>query len=406
MVYNLIVSFLEYSLVGVTILDAGSPYSRAVNADYYFPEISAVLILALFFFHVGRIKRSLLRQCMTCFIPYYVIAVLYMIVSVETVRMTSYIARFLILLPVSTILFCQYADLKRPYQLLQKYVNVITVLAVISLFFWAFGSQLGIIKPTGWFIAHWGTDYQYPSYFGLYFERQHASVFGISFGMRNQGVFCEGPMYSLNLVFSIAIYIFLLPDRSSKSLWKQIILIVTLITTFTTTGFILLLLIFGIKLLQEKKLRGIRMAVTIITIPLMVWGIYSVFIDKSTSSSWLIRLDDFRAGLLAWQGHPIFGNGWSDRSSVVRYMSSFRSYNTGYSNTIMQLLAEGGICLFALYAIPIVGLLIKSVRLKQRNITCFMFVFLLEFIFTIFTYFLLMLFFLSLFYASLIVKTK
>ena len=88
----------------------------------------------------------------------------------------------------------------KPFMLsIQYYINIMTLIGMISLFFWLFGSTLGIIKPTRLLFSNWGsTPTPVYSYYGLYFETQHIN--GI---IRNSAVFTEAPMASLNVIIAL-----------------------------------------------------------------------------------------------------------------------------------------------------------------------------------------------------------
>lgn len=87
----------------------------------------------------------------------------------------------------------------------------------------------------------------------------------------------------------------------------------------------------------------------------MVYVIRARFIAGSAS----VRLDDFRAGIMAWLDSPIIGNGLDNHTYVIRYMSSFRSNNLGFSNSITSVMARGGLVYLFAYLLPL-GMLVKN----------------------------------------------
>ena len=62
---------------------------------------------------------------------------------------------------------------------------------------------------------------------------------------------------------------------------------------------------------------------------------------------------------MAWLDSPIIGNGLDNHTYVIRYMSSFRSNNLGFSNSITSVMARGGLVYLFAYLLPL-GMLVKN----------------------------------------------
>jgi hypothetical protein len=297
-------------------------------------------------------------------------------------------------------------------------------LSIVSLFFWWFGSQLRLISPTGIITSYWGIEFNYPSYYGVYFERQTDNFLWIS-GFRNIGIFCEGPMFSLCLVFTLFTELFLCEINKQKSIYKKdnkiylrintsmlkyririLVLTITLFTTTSTTGMIIFIFMIIIKYLFIGTKDNIkRIFKWIFGIVIVILGFYLInvlFVNKSQSNSWLIRMDDFYIGIKAWMKSPIFGNGYGEWSTLQSLMNSSLRTNTGFSNAIFTVLSQGGCALFLVYLVPIIGYFVYAVRNRDRKIFVFGTVFFIEFIVTLFQYTFLMLLFLSVGYALIV----
>jgi O-antigen ligase len=107
---------------------------------------------------------------------------------------------------------------------------------------------------------------------------------------------------------------------------------------------------------------------------------------KLGTDSGSVRLDDFKVGYNAWKSNPLFGAGIGNDKYIQSHMSSSRMYNIGFSNSIFQILAHGGLYLALLYFIPLfVG--VKQ-AIKNKNITNMVFVISILYLvtFTIFSY--------------------
>lgn len=249
---------------------------------------------------------------------------------------------------------------------LHKYTNIVIVIAVISLFFWSLGTICRIIKPTGYFYSTWsGSLAAYKSYYGIYFEQQTASSSSIVENLiGNKAIFSEGPMVSM--VFSIAFLAEFLMQRK-LNVKRCFILLIAVISTLSVSGITMVILAIAFKYILSKGDNRNKIVVKILLVPIVsVIGfvvIYYLIEQKLSTNSGLTRLDDFYAGFKAWMDAPLFGNGYGNSAAFIKYMSRFRMGNTGFSNSVMQILVFGGIYLFLPYVLALSGV----VRLFRRH---------------------------------------
>lgn len=421
---NSIISITEYLFLFFIILDCNTVYSLSLK-DYHFPEIIVGLCIILLLEN-GVLKKSIiLRKWISFFLIYGVLMLFFLFISVPSNSLVTFSARYFVFLPFCFLLILIYINKGKIYPFLSKIVNIMTIFAAVSLFFWIFGTQLHFISPSGYVTAIWGGEVSYPSYYGLYFEMQGISFFSYK-GLRNQGIFSEGPMYSLCLCISLALDFFICQSDSLDDInepdgffykrkhiihsrVKKVLLIVALITTITTTGYILLSFMLVMNYyIQRPKRRFARICKYLFGGIVAFVGltvIYRVFLERAMTNSWLVRIDDFRAGFKAWQVAPIFGNGYNVADTILSF-SSFRGNQFGFSNSIAIILAQGGLVLFSVYIIPLLGCLIKVLKAHEMQFAMFVAVFCVEFIFTIFIGTFLMLFFISFFYGIIFSKKK
>lgn len=409
--------FFEYAVILFVILDTSTVYSSAFDIDFHILEVATALLtvslalrLSLFGIKKSTVKKYLNR------ISFYYMVVLFLFVINVRANMISYIARFVLILPLLILYFYCLAEKGDTISLVHNYVNIMAVLSAISLFFWIFASQLHLIAPTGSLRSGWGAaqyGYVYPSYFGLYFERQKDTFLWYS-GFRNQGIFAEGPMFSLCLVLAIAAELFLPKQKASNGLrfyvgngksycinGKLVCLITALITTFTTTGQILLILMLVFRFFMNRpKIRFNYVVKLLVGLTLAVVGAYaavSIFLLKSTSSSWLIRLDDFIAGFRAWLSSPIWGNGYGDITVVDPYRVSYHTTGIygGLSNSITLVLAQGGLLFLLIYVQPVYQAVRTALQQGSLGVPLMVVILTIEFVFTIYASTLVSLFFLA-----------
>lgn len=126
----------------------------------------------------------------------------------------------------------------------KAFVNVVSVVSAVSLFFWFFGTVLGIIHgsqtPYNWAGTHTTVNY-----FWLYFENriQAIKILGQTV-IRNTGIYAEAPGFSGYLIMALAIA---LPAENEKIPLKQkVLLIVTMLTTLSTKGLIAVMILIAL----------------------------------------------------------------------------------------------------------------------------------------------------------------
>lgn len=260
---------------------------------------------------------------------------------------------------------------------IQYYINIITIVGLISLFFWLFGSVLGFIHSNGIIYSNWGAEYGIPktvkSYYNLYFETQTLNNI-----TRNSAIFTEAPMASLNFTISF-IFQNLFNKNDKYHTLKEIILIISILSTFSSTGYIALLIILVMKTIFTKyKNKNLFLPIVLILSIISLFLIHSLLSSKLGTASGEIRIDDYKAGFEAWKLHPFIGSG-INTNAFENFMANWRSNNLGFSNTIMDILVSGGIYLFIPYLISIIYSFIQSLRHHNINniiliiILCYLF---------------------------------
>lgn len=256
---------------------------------------------------------------------------------------------------------------------------IIAFLALSSSILWFLGPFLGILKPNCSFLNTWtiGTE-SYEKvfgYFGLLYEIQW-SGFGSFFGYRNTSIFGEGPAFTFYLIVALLLELFYF-GKPKK--WRIFSYLVALFSSFSTTGWILAL---GILLYNfysnSNSSKKIRILIVFICACLFIIAFsvaLSLFSDKVSTSSGGIHIDDFKAAFDAWLSSPIWGYGIGNNNAIVPFMSSFRLNNTGFSNSILFVLATGGLLYFALWMVSFLGFYRGGRRIKIFGLFLFLVVF-------------------------------
>ena len=98
------------------------------------------------------------------------------------------------------------------------------------------------------------------------------------------------------------------------------------------------------------------------------------------------RINDFVVGFNAWLAHPFFGGGFESLEYLNRFMPAWRSFDTGFSNSPMEILAQGGIYLAVPYIYGFTVSLARSIRSRDLNRLAATVIFSYLFIFTVVPY--------------------
>lgn len=301
-----------------------------------------------------RIQKNFKRRIYAVLLGYYIIVFAYGLFRVDVSKYISYACRYVLFLPFMLLVLISLHKTCNE-KIIFKYIsNILLAIAIISLFFWIFGTELNIIPPTGQVWAVWGNSFR-DIYLGVYLEVP-GNISGTSLH-RNVGIFCEAPAFAYFLSIGFG-YEILVAEKSE--LWKKIVYVITLVTTGTTTGLLILLYVIFTKVwdkLSKNTCKNIILRVGVLFIAFFsATYIYRFAVSASKMASVMIRLNDYINGFMAWLNNPLLG---------VGYMAVLS--NTGFSNSITQVLVSGGILHAIIYITGFVGALILAWRRKEKR---------------------------------------
>lgn len=248
---------------------------------------------------------------------------------------------------------------KRIGVFLRCFSNVVLIIAIISLFFWVFGSLLNIL-PGRHLTTYWWADQNRITYtyFHLYYENPIQNRDSLI--VKNLGVFAEGPGYSSFLLYALLIEFGIKNTEKNKAnnRWKIIVMTIALLSSFSTKGIIAVMLIYFLDYMtgRNKKKSSVRIKIIIggILLILLIIAVRIILVDKMDTGSWIYRTDDLQAEFKAWMNHPLFGNGYDNVDSIVQYHKVWRD-NQGLSMGIPIILAYGGIVFLGFYIYAIIN---------------------------------------------------
>lgn len=253
--------------------------------------------------------------------------------------------------------------------------NLLIVISIISIVCFLFCTVFDFIQPSVIYNAKkigW-SNYDYRVYGYLYNDGQMTDIFGYRV-LRNIGIFVEAPMYAYLLIISLYIQMFL----TRTNLFNELILIVAIVTTLSSTGFVFCIIFL---LIKYRRVFSQHKIILLITTPivLIIGGciIYAVLKDKLLTGnlSGIIRIDDFLASIKSFINAPIVGNGYMNSRALDPFRTGMRanvSWNgklAGLSSGIGGILSNGGVIFAWFYIFPFI-IAIKNIILchNEKNI--------------------------------------
>lgn len=377
----------EYLMVISLILHCRTMWSYIPEIRDIFSFLSVFLLImgVLGCVLFGRIRNS--KGKLSNWTIYILIYTMYFLIYyIGTMYNFPGVARMLICCLALLTYIYLFMGREYPLNLLIKLKNMLYVIAIVSIFLWIVGSQLSVIKPLNMVYSDWSNKFV-NNYLYFYFEPQTIfSLFGNNILVRNSAIFTEAPMCSLAFCTGLLIELYLCKNKS----WKHLAAFsVGILSTFSGAGYIIMILAYYTYFLTIRK-KGRTFVIIKIILGLLsfmiIFAINFLLVNKLNSISGSIRLDDFIAGLKAWKMNIIFGNGLYNLDAIQYYMSSWRSYNRGFSNSLMQILSDGGIYLSIFYGVCTINGIKSTIKNKDVYAFLFIILFLIMFIFTISSY--------------------
>lgn len=366
---------LDALIILLIILNSQSIYSVSLDKDFHLLVAFFVVLGLRLILSAGSYFSILRGKVLVLWIIWLIYSAFFLGVSGSING--SFVQRFIVI-PLMLIPYFSYSisqdDLKK---LLGYYSNWVRLIAIISLFFWLFGSLLHVINPSGLQHIFWGKELFAKSYYGIYFEWQNdAQILGRTF-FRNIGIFTEAPMFSLHLSVALMIDFLLL---GKKGLAYLALYGITFLSTFSVTGILLFLVTVGSvmvldsagDLFKQGKIKVWWLLIPVLLVIAIVIG-RSLFTDKIQSASGSSRMEDYRIGFKAWRLRPWFGFGYGNTEVInslksrVRFMRSA----TGFTNSPTRIMVEGGIYFLSSYLLAFWATIKRGFQVKSFKLVLF-----------------------------------
>lgn len=286
---------------------------------WYSESIIAVTVfsIGLFIFHTKKIKVS------TSFILILLVIIVMTNILVYPINIGGHISLLMKLFSCYVLVNYIKPDIFSRY-----YINIICFLAIVSLFCFI----LLIINPQFIFnnvpaIEYWDHTTRYAFLYNFPLNE---------FTIRNFGPFHEGGMWAVFLNIALILH---LENNQVKSKYfnlKTIVLIVTIITTISTTGFIICSIIIIYKLINKKNIKSIVLFSFLLVILIIVEQNIGIISNKfdSSNSSFVDRTSEFEIFLQNIKNSPIYGVGYQNNSHIDG--TGLKNFTNGLLSLILQ----------------------------------------------------------------------
>ncbi len=375
---NIIKNIMEYVFVIIIILECNSIYSQIYNIHYI---IRSLMVITACGVMIVDIFIKLINKKLILYMPILIYIVFDLMCSaIMFFKCDNNTGRFIILMyfvmfiPIFLVYLSniEYENLRK---IGKKLVNIVVIISVISIIFWALGAVFNIIKPLNEIKVVWGRPYSVmDNYYGLYFD-SHQDVYWLTNSPipRNMGIFGEAPMFAVVIMVAMTINLLLFNNElentdKKRNIINLVTLFMTMISTISITGIgfaLIIISFYGINILKKisKKNKIILFGCIIVAIIAMLPIGIQIMNKKASTSSAIHRNMDINNGIKAFMNDPIIGKGINHfRGSETDVKNGY-----GYSNSIIPVITDGGIILGALYLIPMIVSIINDIYNKNVN---------------------------------------
>ena len=275
-------------------------------------------------------------------------------------EIVSFVSRYLYFIPLLILILDELKEEK--LTLIYAISDIIFGIAVISLFFWLYGTFLDLIQPTNFLSIEWagfckgdikgGYNYMY-----LYYEVQRAPETVIKYiSCRNCAIFCEGPAYAFMLSLALVVENFF---RQKKRISKIVILWLVMLTTLTSSTIMYMMVFMLLRwYLNNKGSRKTRTLIIPIMVLIFLFALWLVILNKSNQTSVAIRLGGYLGALKSLGNKPVAGYGYSYDPTI---------FGAGITDSLSDVAVRGGLLFIAYYLLPFISYIINAIWTMIKN---------------------------------------
>jgi O-Antigen ligase len=201
----------------------------------------------------------------------------------------------------------------------------------------------------------------YKVFMGFHFHWQEVNWFSWRVA-RNNSIFWEPGVFQIYISFALFYQLFM-EQRPKKII--IFLLLVSMFTTYSTTGFILTLSLLALRFIRKKSKTLIGFIIKVYIIPiiavLVIFAGIEIFNQKvnNGTNSYELRSNDLSIGLQLFMQKPFFGWGYLNNSGYEDVTGVPNN-----SNGLISMLFHQGILGILLHIVPIIALMNK---IKKTN---------------------------------------
>lgn len=293
-----------------------------------------------------------------------VISTIVLMVSIIPQKRNNLIYLFYVVFPMLSFEL-YYGSEDFPEAFWKRYVNVVTVLCLVSLVFYLIGTVFRLMPATSVVRYKWGFDCNCNSWFNIYYESYYGRSSILDFLPRkNTGLYPEPPMYMIVVGLAIAAEMSF-SDKPRR--FPLIIEVITLISIMSTTGLLFLVLIMVVLFMvtgrRRQTLKVLAFPVVVLIAIIVILEIFnSKYSSLTGEESMGIHIDHMMTAFKLWLEHPVFGIGYG-MSDVFERAAN---YHQGASIGLPLFLAYSGLWTGLLYFIPLIRSILYSIKFNGK----------------------------------------
>ena len=313
----------------VLLVSSGNPEGRQTKF------ISLFFLLIIFLFYSKYLTNFFFKKVF----PVIGIITILFVVQEKTLGFTSWLGNLNLFVKIIFAALVVHIN-REKFNL--NYFNVIYVISVLSLLLMFF-DVVGIIK----FLPH---TYSEDDRFYYFFYQTRPDF------LRNSGMFWEPGVYSNYLILAILL---VLPSFKDVNKFRFYIIVFTVLSTLSTSGYIILFILFLYKTISFN-IRNIIWAVLISASFYLIYNATPFLSDKIAEQSELAlsaegEMNYTRLGQLLFdlhyiEKHPLIGNGMHVKTRYSDHpVFQDEDYEVGHGNGFSQFIVSFGLPFVILY---------------------------------------------------------
>lgn len=335
---------IEYVIVLTMVLVSGSIWGWAIPWINY---ILGILIICWFLYKkiistsITGVKARVTKRNTIIFIFIFIV---YLFNTALVSHINPLVIWQVLLVITACYIICETIDQSTFWR---KYINIVLILAVTSLIFWTL-ARFGIVISANIVEPGNGIFYLMNPF---YIYRDYSGYIDNGLNARNFGIFWEGGAFQAFLNLAL---LFLIKEKKiyQKKLCyfyiKAFILIITIVTTFSTAGYLLMIFNVYFYMIESTNAKLTKKKFYMI-IAFIIMGLFiinsSAVTDKFSSTSdkyisYLIRINDNLNGIKAAFVSPILGLGFNSEQ-YTRILSFYDI--TANSSGLLIIIQQFGI---------------------------------------------------------------